>query len=257
MRENLISIITPTYNSQNFISEMLSSVISQTYTNWELIVVDDHSSDETAIIVEKFLKKDKRLKLIKLSKQSGPAYARNVAIKAAQGRYLTFLDSDDYWNENFLKYSLSSIKKHSFVYSGYNRISEDGKFINKSNVISVVTRSILLKGTPISCLTAFIDIKKLGKKYFPLEVFREDLGFWLSLIYDCKSAHGFNFYEANYRIHNNSSSSKKIKMAILTWKDYSRRFNLSLFEAFFFYVCYALNGLVNLIKLKFSIKNRI
>lgn len=254
MKESCVSIITPTYNSENYISDMLSSVVSQTYTDWELIIVDDHSSDRSVNTIKKYCRTDSRIKLIKLNKRSGPAFARNTAIKVAKGRYLAFLDSDDYWGNNFLKYSLKFIKKRSFIYSGYNRVDEDRTFVNKSNVIPIATRNTLLKGTPISCLTAFIDIKKLGKKYFPLKVYREDLAYWLIMLYNCKLAYGFNFYEANYRLHKNSSSAKKIKMALLTWKDYYGNFNLSLIEAIFFFICYAFNGFVNLIKQKLSIK---
>ncbi len=254
MRDNFISIVTPCYNSENYITEMLNSVVSQTYNNWELIIVDDYSTDGSVEIINKYLSNDKRIRLIKLEKRLGAAYARNTAIKVSNGRYLTFLDSDDYWGHNFLQYSLESIKDKHFIYSSYNRVSETGNIINTSKIVPLVTINKLLKGTPISCLTAFIDTKKFGKKFFPLNVNREDLAYWILLLNDFKLAHGFNFCEANYRLHKQSSSAKKIKMAILTWEDYISKFNLSFVKAIFFFICYALNGIYNFIKLKLFIK---
>lgn len=250
MKDNFISIITPCYNSQKYIADMISSVVSQTFINWELIIVDDYSSDSSVKVIKKYLTADSRIKLIKLTKRSGAAFARNEAIRISNGRYLAFLDSDDYWGHNFLKYSMEFIKKKNFIYSSYNRVNEDGKFINRSNIIPLVTVNKILKGTPISCLTAFIDTKKFGKKFFPLNTNREDLAYWLYLLKDYKAAHGLNFCEANYRLHKKSASAKKIKMAILTFDDYYNKFNLSPLKAIFFYTYYALNGLLNYIKLK-------
>lgn len=253
MRENYVSIITPCYNSQNYIADMLKSVIYQTYINWELIIVDDCSTDKSVNVISKYLSLEPRIKLIKLKKRVGAAHARNIAIEAANGRYLAFLDSDDYWGDNFLKYSLESIKDNKFIYSRYKRVSETGKVINKSDVISLVSINKILKGTPISCLTAFVDIKKFGKKFFPTDTNREDLAYWILLLNDYKFAYGFNFCEANYRLHKKSSSAKKIKMAILTWEDYNNKYNLPLIKAIFYFSCYAFNGLLNFLKLKFKL----
>lgn len=253
MRENYVSIITPCYNSQNYIADMLKSVINQTYINWELIIVDDCSTDKSVNVISKYLSLEPRIKLIKLKKRVGAAHARNKAIEAANGRYLAFLDSDDYWGDNFLKYSLESIKDNKFIYSRYNRVSETGKIINKSDVIPIVSVHKILKGTPISCLTAVIDIKKFGKKFFPINTNREDLSYWISLLDDYEVAYGFNFCEANYRLHKNSSSAKKIKMAIFTFEDYCNKYNLSIIKAIFYFCCYAFNGLLNFLKLKFKL----
>ena len=157
MKKPSISIITPCYNSQKYLSKMISSVISQTYTDWQLIIVDDCSTDNSVKVIEKFLKLDHRIKLIKLKKNKGQAFARNKAINVAKGRYITFLDSDDYWDIKFLEYSLHFIKQHSFIYSSYNRVNENGTYIDTIKSIPKVNLSRVLKGTPISCLSAFID----------------------------------------------------------------------------------------------------
>jgi len=246
-----ISIITPCYNSENFLDEMISSVISQTYKDWELIIVDDYSNDKSALVIEKYLLIENRIKLIKFENKMGPAIARNKAIEVARGRYITFLDSDDYWEINFLKYSIEKAKYYPFIYSQYNRVSEKGNYIDTISVVKKVNLDRILKGSPISCLSAFIDTSKFGKKYFPTKIFREDLGYWVKLLEDFKYAYGFNFCEANYRIHKKSSSKNKIKMSLLTWHDYRNNYNLSFIKSVYFYLYYVYRGNMKYLKLKF------
>ena len=119
MQNELVSIITPSYGSEKFIAQTIESVLSQTYKNWEMIIVDDCSPDNSNEIIEKYLRNDSRIKLIKLEKNSGPAVARNRAIKEAKGRYITFLDADDLWKSNFLQKSINFIntKKVALVFS--------------------------------------------------------------------------------------------------------------------------------------------
>lgn len=261
MKKSNISIVTPCLNAQNYLEKMINSVISQTYKDWELIIVDDYSNDNSVRIVNKFISQDSRIKLITLNYRSGPATARNKGINFAEGRYLTFLDADDYWGVNFLKYSLENIKNHTFIYSDYDRVNEVGEFINKVRTVPAVNYNGILKGTPISCLTAFIDIKKYGKKFFPLNVNREDIGYWLLLLKDCKIAYGFNFCEAYYRYRKDSSSVNKIKMAFQTWQDYRNQYNLSFLKSFYFFSHYALNGSLkffyfNFLKIFKNLKNK-
>ena len=93
----LVSIITPSYNSESFIEACINSVIAQSYTNWELIIVDDCSIDNTKEIIEKLSLSEKRIKPVFLEKNVGPANARNIALELARGRFIAFLDSDDLW----------------------------------------------------------------------------------------------------------------------------------------------------------------
>ena len=237
IKMSLISIITPCYNVQNYLEKMINSVISQSYKNWELLIVDDCSSDNSIEIIKRFIIQDSRIKLLRLKNRSGPAFARNKAIHVADGRYLTFIDADDYWDNNFLKYSVKSIKNYSFIYSDYNLVDKHGKFLFKLNTIPKVNYDGVLKGTPISCLTAFIDLKKLGKKFFPLNVYREDIAYWLLLLKDCNYAYGFSFCEANYR-YQVGSSSNKIKMVFQTWHDYRNKHDLSFLKSVYFFYYY-------------------
>ena len=250
MKNLTISIITPCFNSQKYLVEMINSVINQSYINWELLIVDDFSTDNSVKIIKKYINQDIRIKLIELKNRSGPAFVRNEGIKLAKGRYITFLDADDYWGKNFLKYSLDKIKNHTFVYSNYYRVNQDGKIIDQIKSVPKVDRNKILRGTPISCLTAFIDVNKIGKKFFPLNTFREDISFWTLILKDCNFAYGFNFCEAFYRNHKNSSSSNKLKMAIMTWKDYRNYHGLPFLKSLYFFSHYALNGIFKFLLFK-------
>jgi glycosyltransferase involved in cell wall biosynthesis len=251
MKAPLISIITPCFNSQEYLDKMISSVILQTYKKWELIIVDDCSTDKSLRVINDYLGQDLRIRVIKLSKNLGAARARNRGINLAKGRYLTFLDADDYWGINFLKYSLKCIGNKKFIYSKYNMVTKDCKYLCNSKVITQVDKVKLLKGCTISCLTAFIDTREIGKKYFPTQAFREDLAYWILLLKDIKFAYGYNFCEANYRLHYNSSSSNKLKMSLLTLHDYLNYYKLPIIKAAFYYVNYMINGFLKFFSSRF------
>jgi glycosyltransferase involved in cell wall biosynthesis len=121
-----VSIITPSYNSEKFIKDTIGSVLSQTYKNWEMIIVDDVSPDNSNEIIEEYCKKDSRIKLIKLAKNSGPAVARNRAIQEAKGRYIAFLDADDLWKSEKLEKQIKFMTDNdlAFTYSSYDLLDE-------------------------------------------------------------------------------------------------------------------------------------
>src|SRR5690554_4575467 len=128
---DLVSIITPTFNSEKYIQQTIQSVQNQTYQNWEMIIVDDCSSDNTIQIVEDIQNTEPRIILIKSDKNSGPAVSRNKGIEKAQGKYLTFLDADDIWFEDFIQNSIDTIQKTGihFVFSSYKRSDENLNFV--------------------------------------------------------------------------------------------------------------------------------
>ena len=125
---NLVSIITPSYNSSKFIMECINSVISQTFQNWEMIIVDDCSNDNSREIISDLTAKDERLKSIFLEENVGAAEARNIAIRQSKGKYIAFLDSDDIWNKNKLEKQITfmSEKNIAFSFTSYQPISEGG-----------------------------------------------------------------------------------------------------------------------------------
>lgn len=215
MSNNLVSIITPSYESEKFISQTIESVLGQTHQNWEMIIVDDASLDKTSSIVEEYLQKDSRIKLFKLQENSGPAVARNRAIEEAKGRYIAFLDSDDLWKPQKLQKQIEFMQEKdcSLSYSAYETISNDAKVLNKVIKPPIkLSYNDLLKSNHIGCLTAMYDTKKIGKIYMPLIKKRQDYGLWLKIVKKTDYAYGMDEPLATYRIVSNSLSSNKFKL---------------------------------------------
>jgi len=220
----LVSIITPSYKSERFIFKTIDSVLSQTYKNWEMIIVDDVSPDKSNEIIEKYIKQDSRIKLIKLEKNNGPALARNRAIKEANGRYIAFLDADDLWMPEKLEKQLAFMQEKdcALSYTAYETMSEDGRKLNTTiNPPKELTYKELLKSNRIGCLTAMYDTEKLGKVYMPLIKKRQDYGLWLRILRGIDIAYGMDEVLATYRVMSNSVSSNKIDLL---------RYNYSLFR---------------------------
>lgn len=239
-----VSIITATYNSSQYISETISSVLNQSFTDWELIIVDDCSDDNTIDIVTSFLEDHPRIKLIKLHKNCGAAVARNKAIEKAAGRYIAFLDSDDLWFPEKLNVQINYMleNQYPFVYSAYEKINESGQNIGQVGVPEKVSYVDLLKVCSIGCLTVVYDTNFFGKVYMPLIRKRQDLGLWLSLLRTSNYAYGLNVSLAKYRVRTGSISSNKIIAAKFTWVLYREIEKLSFTKALYFFLHYAFNG---------------
>ncbi|HRS68168.1 MAG TPA: glycosyltransferase, partial [Paludibacteraceae bacterium] len=159
----LVSIITPAYNSSKFIEETIQSVLAQTYTDWELLITDDCSTDITLEIVEKYAAQDSRIKFFVLDQNSGAAAARNNSLARAQGKYIAFLDSDDLWLPQKLAWQLSYMQEHdcAFSFSDYTLMNEDGVDLNKViHAPKKINYHHYLRNTIIGCLTVMIDKEK-------------------------------------------------------------------------------------------------
>ena len=244
--KNLVSIITPSYNSAKFIGKTIESVLDQIYQNWEMIVVDDVSLDNSSDIVEKYCKKDNRIRLIKLEKNSGAAVARNRAIEEAKGRYIAFLDADDMWKPEKLEKQIYFMQKnnYSFTYTAYEKIDENGVVFGKIGVPLKVSYNQLLKTCVIGCLTAVYDTEKLGKIYMPTNTKREDFATWLSILKKIDFAYGIKENLSQYRVYENQSSGKKAKMAKENWKLYREIEKLNLLKACYYFSHYAVRGVL-------------
>lgn len=233
----LVSIITPTFNSELFIKDTFASITSQTYTNWEWIVVDDSSSDGTFTILEHFKLLDDRVKLFQNETNMGAAVSRNKAIEKASGRFIAFLDSDDLWNNDKLEKQISFMNetKIAFSYSAYSIIDETGKdtkkIIDPPNKLDYPT---LLKENQIGCLTAIYDQEILGKCYMPLIRKRQDYGLWLSVLKKTPYAYKVPGVLAVYRIRNESVSSSKINLLQYNYRLFREFENLSVFKSVYF-----------------------
>lgn len=179
----LVSIITPTYNCGKFIGETIESVLCQTYNNWEMIIVDDCSTDDTIEIVASF--KDPRIKYHRLDHNSGAAVARNLALRLARGRWIAFLDSDDLWLPTKLERQLSFMCRtgYSFTYHNYTEINEAGEPLNilvsgKKHVRRLDMMACCWPG----CLSVVYDAEKVGLVQIADIKKNNDTALWLKVI---------------------------------------------------------------------------
>ena len=241
----LVSIITPCYNSEKFISDTIKSVQNQTYSNWEMIIVDDCSEDKTVEIIQNCMEDDPRIHLIQLNKNSGAAKARNVGIEKITGKYMTFLDADDLWFSDFIQNSITIIQKTgiNFVFSSYRRSNENLEFIYTDFIVpQKVTYTDILKTNSISCLTAFIDVEVLGIKKMPDILKRQDMGLWLKYLKEIPFAYGIQEPKAIYRIRENSLSRNKKNLLKYQWEFYYRVEKLGFFPSIYYMLHWMVRG---------------
>jgi len=241
-----VSIVMPAYNSECYIQFSIESVLGQTFPDWELIIVDDCSSDHTIEIIKKYKKADKRIRTIILNNNVGAAKARNIGIQAAIGRYMAFLDSDDIWNQNKLSVQIHFMQENQcpFIYSAYRKINETGEVIGDVGVPLRVSYKDMLKTCYIGCLTAIYDTKYFGKVTMPLLKKRQDYALWLKLLKMTECACGINESLAFYRVRKGSISSSKIRAAKYNWILYREVEKLSLPQSLYYFSHYAARSIL-------------
>jgi len=219
---NLVSIIMPAYNSEKFICSGIKSVLLQTYQDWELLIVNDCSQDNTSVIVQKYCHQDSRIKLFHNEKNSGPAMTRNNAINRANGRFIAFLDSDDIWLPQKLDKQVGAMleKGSVFTYTGYHRISEDGMVTGR--FISVpphLNYSQLLRNTAILTSSVVLDTYAIGKIQMK-NTYYDDYACWLEILKRGYLAHSIDADLVEYRVASLSVSRNKINSAKQVWNTY-------------------------------------
>ena len=236
MKKGLVSVITPTYNCEKFIGETIESVMEQTYQRWEMIIVDDCSTDHTKEVVEEYAKKDNRIKYHCLEKNSGAAVARTEAMKLAEGEYMAFLDSDDLWMKEKLHKQFAFMKKHDIAFSctSYEQVDEEGKPLNK--VIKTIPRTDynrLLLDCPVGNSTVMYNVAKMGKFEVPDIRKRNDDALWLQMLKKEKYIYGMRSILMKYRIRKDSISSNKLKVIKYHWILYRDIEHLSVIRSLF------------------------
>lgn len=246
MEQKLVSVIMPARNAERFIRQAIDSVIAQTYKNWELLVVDDGSTDSTIQIVKEYCTQDKRIFLLHNIESLGmPSAPRNLGIQTAQGRYIAFLDSDDMWVPTKLQEQLPLFKnlKTAIVFSNYEKMDEHGN--RNRRVIRApqfVDYEDLLKSNVIGNLTGVYDRKKVGKVLYQ-NIHHEDYALWLSILKKGFVAQNTNTITGYYRIGKTSVSSHKLRILPWQWYIYREVEKLPLHSAFYYYMHYAIKGL--------------
>lgn len=212
--KDLVSIITPSYNCEKFIRSTIESILAQTYHNWELIITDDCSDDNSIDIIKSYCIQDKRIKLYQLKKNSGAGIARNYSIKNAKGRFIAFCDSDDIWYPDKLERQLNFMAENNYnlTYSSYDTCNEIGKLNGYVECQSKITFANIIQNNGIGCLTAIYDTSKIGKHFMPTIRKRQDWCLWIEIIRQTGPAYGLKEPLALYRIREGSISSNKINM---------------------------------------------
>lgn len=241
----LISVIMPCYNMASYVSDSIKSVIAQTYPHWELLIVDDASSDETVNIIKSYAQADSRIKFAIKKQNSGISDTRNQCIQMAQGQFLAFLDADDIWHPEKLEKQLSFMlaKNIGFTYSTYDWIDEDGKIMNKFiNTIGNLDYKTYLRNTIIGCSTVMVNKAITGDVFVPKFRTSEDTATWLDILRKGLMAYAIDESLVSYRIRRKSASSNKIRASIDLWKVYRQHEKLPFFKAIYYFSCYAFNA---------------
>jgi teichuronic acid biosynthesis glycosyltransferase TuaG len=243
MIDELISIIVPVYNAENFIEKTIGFVEAQTYGVWELILVDDCSSDNSVNIIKNKSQQDSRIKLIKQGKNSGAWAARNIGIDNAKGRYICFLDSDDIWVSEKLAKELEFIKKKKagFVFTGYEFADEEGNGLGKVvHVPAKITYSQALKNTTIFTSTVMIDRSIIPDKdiYMP-QIASEDTATWWNILRPGRVAYGLDLNLVKYRRSAGTLSSNKMTAVKRIWNLYRKHEHLSIARSLYCMVFWA------------------
>lgn len=238
MENPLVSIIMPCHNGEKFIRLSILSVIEQTYTNWELLVVEDKSSDSSVEIVKDYSNKDPRIKLLYNDKNTGkPATPRNYGIKHANGDYMAFLDCDDMWKDTHLENLLRLFADEKVVvaFSWYSRIDENGNFLGTVRTPHTLNYHHLFYDNFIGNLTGMYDLKKRGKVY-QHESGHEDYTMWLDVLKIGGIAKSTDTIEAFYRETQQSVSSNKLKACAWRWNILRKDVGLPIISSAYFFL---------------------
>lgn len=242
----LVSVIMPCYNMEKYVADSIASVVRQTYPHWELLIVDDASTDGTVEIAKNLCNNDDRIHFEVKAKHSGIADTRNLCIQMAKGRFLAFLDADDIWHPEKLETQVRfMLENHvGFTYSTYDWIDEAGNTLNKSiNTIGHLDYETYLRNTIIGCSTVVVDKTIVGEVVVPRFRTSEDTATWLDILKQGHLAYAIDQPLVSYRIRRRSASSNKLKAAADLWKVYRRHEKIPFFKALHYFSCYAFNAI--------------
>lgn len=240
----VVSVIMPAYNAAKYISESIQSVLQQTFTDWELLVVDDCSTDETYALMQRFAMQDSRIHVFQTPVNSRTAVCRNLAMKYAKGRYLAFLDSDDLWLPNKLERQLEFMREngYAFTFTDYTTIYADGSPTGKRVCVPVsLTYHQYLRNTIIGCLTVMVDVEQTGSFEEPRLYSAQDMAGWLQIMKRGFKAYGLREALSVYRLHRHTNTHNKVKAAMRIWRVYALE-ELNFFYALFCWIDYAFHA---------------
>lgn len=233
MASPLVSIIMPTYNVENYITQTIKCVLSQTFMDWELVITDDCSTDSTVNLIKQFAVKDERVKLYILSHNSGAAIARNNSIEKASGRFIAFLDSDDWWYPEKLEKQIQFIQQTNceFCFSAFEYADENLNVTGVSHKPKKITHKDIKLGCNIGTPGVIYDTLRIGKMYMPNMKVSEDWALWIKIIEKTRAAYSINTPLWKYRILSNSLSRNKIRLIKSNLNVYSQILGYSKFKS--------------------------
>lgn len=242
----LVSVIMPAYNMEAFVQEAIESVIEQSIVDWELIVIDDCSQDNTQAIVAEFAEKDARIRLVVNEENMGVAKTRNRGMAMSRGKFVALLDSDDYWKPQMLEKMVARAEETDadIIYCSYELVDEQGKKVCNDFIVPETTsfdESIIR--SVITCSTVLITAKLAKKHRFPTNLYHEDIALWFQLLKDVCIARGVTEVLAGYRQRANSRSAGKLSSAARRWPIYRKHLGLSFWKSSITMVQYAFYGL--------------
>lgn len=250
-----VSIITPMWKGASLVGATIDSVLAQTYSNWEMIIVDDCSPDEGAgcKVVQSYAEKDSRIKLIAATVNKGSSGARNEAMRNAKGRYFAFLDSDDIWHPEYLSTMMKYIEECkdesvAIYFSSYRRMNSkcNAELLNPYIFEGKRTYKQLLLHCPIFPSAAIVDTNKLTEKVFfneKLKALRDDYAYWLEIMENGLCALGYKDVLVDYRMREDSMTASKTKMIKPQWNIYRKVLKINPITSAWYLFCWGLNGL--------------
>ena len=253
MEEDFVSIIMPVYNCENYIKSAIISIKEQTFQNWMLIIIDDGSTDNTLKYIKEEIEDIKhKVKLIELATNTGVANARNIGIEQAKGKYIAFLDADDFWKKEKLEKQIHFMKANnynftftSFIYLKKDKQRKIGKIPDKLNYKESLKNTIILTST------VMININEIDLELLKMpNINCEDTATWWKILRNNEIGYGLNEELTVYRIRKNSLSNNKFKTIKSTWDIYRKIEKLNLL-----YSAYCFNGyIINAIKKRIKAK---
>ena len=234
----IVTVVMPVHNAAAHLRETIEGLRRQTFTDWECVAVDDDSEDDSVSMLKELAEKDGRIRLRVLGINGGAAVARNEGIRAARGRFIAFLDSDDSWHDEKLERHLRFMQETGsrFSFTAMERMSESGQVIGNVGVPRRVSHEDMLKTNYIGCSTAMYDTACFGKMEMPLIRRRQDYALWLKLLRQVDYAYGLNEPLTRYRVRAGSVSSNKLDTSRYTWRVYRQIEGLSVVRSVY---CYA------------------